>query len=55
LWGISDQDKTVIAGVDITRLSPGSSSHTPSVSAMVVSVDKSLGYWPATLRIQCAW
>jgi eukaryotic translation initiation factor 2C len=50
--GIIDQNKTMVVGVDVTHPSPGSSSNAPSVSAMVASIDKSLGQWPATLRIQ---
>ncbi|TWU71451.1 hypothetical protein ED733_001188 [Metarhizium rileyi] len=52
--GIVDQNKTMVVGIDVTHPSPGSSSNAPSVSAMVASVDKSLGQWPATLRIQRA-
>jgi len=51
---IIDQDKTMVVGIDVTHPSPGSSSHAPSVSAMVASIDKRLGQWPATLRIQAA-
>ncbi|KJK73535.1 hypothetical protein H634G_11206 [Metarhizium anisopliae BRIP 53293] len=52
--GIVDQNKTMIVGIDVTHPSPGSSSNAPSVSAMVASIDKFLGQWPATLRIQRA-
>ncbi|KAJ0138283.1 Delta(24(24(1)))-sterol reductase [Fusarium oxysporum f. sp. albedinis] len=52
--GIIDQDKTMVVGIDVTHPSPGSSSNAPSVSAMVASIDKFLGQWPATLRIQRA-
>jgi eukaryotic translation initiation factor 2C len=52
--GIVDQNKTMVVGIDVTHPSPGSSSKAPSVSAMVASVDKFLGQWPATLRIQRA-
>jgi eukaryotic translation initiation factor 2C len=51
---IIDQDKTMVVGIDVTHPSPGSSHHAPSVSAMVASIDKRLGQWPATLRIQRA-
>ncbi|KAF4944941.1 hypothetical protein FGADI_12323 [Fusarium gaditjirri] len=43
-----------LGGIDVTHPSPGSSSNAPSVSAMVASIDKFLGQWPATLRIQRA-
>ncbi|KAG4277069.1 hypothetical protein FPRO04_14193 [Fusarium proliferatum] len=52
--GVIDQDKTMVVGIDVTHPSPGSSSNAPSVSAMVASIDKFLGQWPATLRIQRA-
>ncbi|KAF4496077.1 Stem cell self-renewal Piwi [Fusarium agapanthi] len=52
--GIIDQDKTMVVGIDVTHPSPGSSSNAPSVSAMVSSIDKFLGQWPTTLRIQRA-
>lgn len=50
--GIIEQDKTMVVGIDVTHPAPGSASNAPSVSAMVASVDKTLGQWPATLRIQ---
>ncbi|KAI1906889.1 hypothetical protein LOZ65_006818 [Ophidiomyces ophidiicola] len=52
--GIVDQNKTMVVGIDVTHPSPGSSSNAPSVSAMVASIDKFLGQWPATLRKQRA-
>lgn len=52
--GIIDQDKTMVVGIDVTHPSPGSSSNAPSVSAMVASIDRFLGQWPAILRIQRA-
>ncbi|KAG9192783.1 hypothetical protein G6011_11517 [Alternaria panax] len=50
--GIIEADKTMVVGIDVTHPSPGSASNAPSVSAMVASVDRFLGQWPATLRIQ---
>jgi hypothetical protein len=52
--GIINGDKTMIVGIDVTHPSPGSSSNAPSVAGMVASVDRYLGQWPATLRIQAA-
>lgn len=49
---IVGQDKTMIVGLDVTHPSPGSSTAAPSVAGMVASVDKYLGQWPATLRLQ---
>ncbi|KAF1829044.1 putative RNA interference and gene silencing protein [Decorospora gaudefroyi] len=50
--GIIDQNKTMVVGIDVTHPSPGSASNAPSVSAMVASIDKLLGQWPAVLRVQ---
>ncbi|RMZ71484.1 Stem cell self-renewal Piwi [Pyrenophora seminiperda CCB06] len=50
--GIIDQGKTMVVGIDVTHPSPGSAQNAPSVSAMVASVDRFLGQWPATLRVQ---
>ncbi|KAM3560252.1 hypothetical protein ARSEF4850_003732 [Beauveria asiatica] len=52
--GIIEQNKTMVVGIDVTHPSPGSSSNAPSVSAMVASIDRFLGQWPATLRAQTA-
>lgn len=49
---VVDKDTTMVVGIDVTHPSPGSASNAPSVSAMVASVDKHLGQWPAVLRIQ---
>lgn len=46
------EDKTMLVGLDVTHPSPGSSSTAPSVAGMVASIDKRLGQWPATLRMQ---
>ncbi|KAI0195172.1 ribonuclease H-like domain-containing protein [Xylaria flabelliformis] len=47
-----NENKTMVVGIDVTHPSPGSSSHAPSISAMVASVDSKLGQWPGTLSIQ---
>ncbi|KAI1742458.1 ribonuclease H-like domain-containing protein [Xylaria scruposa] len=47
-----NEKKTMVVGIDVTHPSPGSSSHAPSISAMVASVDENLGQWPGTLSIQ---
>lgn len=52
--GIINADKTMIVGIDVTHPSPGSSSSAPSVAGMVASIDRYLGQWPATLRVQTA-
>ncbi|KAI0554701.1 ribonuclease H-like domain-containing protein [Xylaria curta] len=47
-----NENKTMVVGIDVTHPSPGSSSHAPSISAMVASIDSKLGQWPGTLSIQ---
>ncbi|KAI5286860.1 hypothetical protein KEM54_006447, partial [Ascosphaera aggregata] len=46
------QGKTMLLGLDVTHPSPGSADSTPSVAAMVSSIDKKLAQWPATLSLQ---
>jgi hypothetical protein len=50
--GLIDEDKTMVVGIDVTHPSPGSATNAPSIAAMVASVDRWLGQWPAILRIQ---
>ena len=52
--GLINDNKTMVVGIDVTHPSPGSSSAAPSVAGMVASIDRWLGQWPATLRIQPA-
>ena len=49
---VVDKDTTMVLGIDVTHPSPGSASNAPSVAAMVASIDKNLGQWPAVLRVQ---
>jgi len=49
---IINEDKTMVVGIDVTHPSPGSSANAPSIAGMVANIDKSLGQWPATIRIQ---
>ena len=50
--GVINEGKTMVIGIDVTHPSPGSASNAPSVAAMVATIDKSLGQWPAALRVQ---
>lgn len=50
--GIISQGKTMVVGIDVTHPSPGSAGNAPSVAGMVASINKSLGQWPAEIRIQ---
>ena len=49
-----DMDKTMLVGLDVTHPSPGSATGAPSVAAIVASIDKFLGQYPADLRIQAS-
>ncbi|KAE8331180.1 ribonuclease H-like domain-containing protein [Aspergillus sergii] len=52
---ILNEDKTMIVGLDVTHPSGSSqisSATAPSVAAMVASIDKALGQWPATIQVQ---
>ncbi|OGM39414.1 putative piwil3 protein [Aspergillus bombycis] len=52
---IITEDKTMIIGLDVTHptgSSQGFSVTAPSVAAMVASIDKGLGQWPATIQLQ---
>jgi hypothetical protein len=49
--GISE-GKTMVVGIDVTHLSPGSKDTAPNVAGIVVSVDKYLGQWLSDFRIQ---
>ncbi|KAI6021130.1 Piwi domain-containing protein [Pisolithus marmoratus] len=46
------QKKTMVVGMDVTHPSPGSHVGTPSVAAVVASVDDSFVHFPASLRCQ---
>lgn len=50
--GIIKHDNTMVVGLDVTHPSPGSLLSAPSFAAMVASVDRFLGQWPADLRVQ---
>ena len=50
--GIISEGKTMVIGIDVTHLSPGSKRNAPSIAGMVASINKFMGQWPADLRIQ---
>ncbi|PGH34881.1 hypothetical protein GX50_02232 [[Emmonsia] crescens] len=50
--GIVSEGKTMVVGIDVTHPSPGSAPTAPSIAGMVASVDKVLGQWPASIRLQ---
>ncbi|KAB8255857.1 ribonuclease H-like domain-containing protein [Aspergillus pseudonomiae] len=52
---IINEDKTMVVGLDVTHptgSSQVSPATAPSVAAMVASIDKGLGQWPATIQLQ---
>jgi len=44
--------KTMMVGIDVTHPGPGSREGTPSIAAVVASVDDSFVQFPASLRVQ---
>jgi eukaryotic translation initiation factor 2C len=50
--GILGEGKTMVVGLDVTHPSPGSADTAPSIAGIVATVDKTLGQWPADVRIQ---
>ncbi|OJD25785.1 hypothetical protein ACJ73_02841 [Blastomyces percursus] len=50
--GIISEGKTMVVGIDVTHPAPGSLPTAPSIAGMVASVDKVLGQWPASIRLQ---
>ncbi|KAG6828038.1 hypothetical protein H0H87_003026, partial [Tephrocybe sp. NHM501043] len=44
--------KTMMVGIDVTHPGPGSREGTPSIAALVASIDDSFVQFPASLRIQ---
>ena len=46
--------KTMMVGIDVTHPGPGSRDGTPSIAAVVASVDDSFVQFPASLRIQAS-
>jgi len=48
------KNKTMMVGIDVTHPGPGSREGTPSIAALVASVDDAFVQFPATLRIQAS-
>ncbi|EHA51185.1 hypothetical protein MGG_13617 [Pyricularia oryzae 70-15] len=51
LLGIVAQGKTMIVGIDVTH-PPAGATATPSIAAMVASIDSNLAQWPGEIGIQ---
>lgn len=47
-----NQAPTMLVGMDVTHPGPGTVKGTPSIAAVVASIDNQYGQFPATLRIQ---
>lgn len=47
-----NQQPTMLVGMDVTHPGPGSLKGTPSIAAVVASVDEQYAQYPASLRIQ---
>ena len=43
---------TMLVGSDVTHPSPGTARGTPSIAAVVASVDDKFGLFPASMRLQ---
>ena len=46
------QDSTMLVGIDVTHPGPGSVRGTPSIAAVVASVDGYYAQYPASMEIQ---
>ena len=43
---------TMMVGIDVTHAGPGTREGTPSIAAVVASIDDSFVHFPASIRIQ---
>jgi eukaryotic translation initiation factor 2C len=50
--GVIGEAKTMVFGIDVTHPSPSSRDGTPSMAAVVASIDKYLAQWPCRFGIQ---
>ena len=47
-----DREPTMLVGMDVTHPGVGTVKDTPSVAAVVANIDKRMGQFPASLRLQ---
>jgi len=46
------KEPTMLVGIDVTHPGPGSIKGTPSIAAVVASVDSSFAQFPASMELQ---
>ena len=51
-WLRDPKEPTMLVGMDVTHPSPGSVKGTPSIAAVVATIDDNFAQFPASLRIQ---
>lgn len=50
--GFLNDGKTMVVGIDVTHPAPKSMEGTPSIAAVVASIDSDYGQWPGSIRCQ---
>lgn len=50
--GFLNNGQTMVVGIDVTHPAPKSMEGTPSIAAVVASVDNDYGQWPGSIRCQ---
>ena len=50
--GFLNRGKTMVVGIDVTHPAPKSMEGTPSIAAVVASIDSDCGQWPGSIRCQ---
>ena len=51
-WLKDPKEPTMLVGMDVTHPGPGSTRGTPSIAAVVATIDENFAQFPASLRIQ---
>lgn len=52
--GFLNQGTTMVVGIDVTHPAPKSMEGTPSIAAVVASIDSEYGQWPGSIRCQAS-
>ena len=50
--GFLNDGETMVVGIDVTHPAPKSMEGTPSIAAVVASIDEHFGQWPGSIRCQ---